>query len=100
MSVLFFFSIICLYSRKNNSQCPMYRCPIQKNLVEAELLTIAERKWLDDYHKVWEKVSPLLKNVSDDRVWGYELIHYLCFIYTYIHTQEIYPQGPHPLYNE
>ncbi|CAA7270265.1 unnamed protein product [Cyclocybe aegerita] len=38
-------------------------CPIHKKLVDANLLSEAERRWLDDYHKeTWEKVSPLLKN--------------------------------------
>ncbi|KAG5651634.1 hypothetical protein H0H81_007977 [Sphagnurus paluster] len=38
-------------------------CPIQKNLVDTELLTKGERKWLNDYHaETWAKVSPLLAN--------------------------------------
>ncbi|KAL4254344.1 putative Xaa-Pro aminopeptidase P [Abortiporus biennis] len=41
-------------------------CPIHKNLIEKDLMTAAEWKWLNDYHKeVYEKVSPLLK--GDER---------------------------------
>jgi Xaa-Pro aminopeptidase len=39
------------------------RCPIHKNLIDIGLLTLDERKWLNDYHtEVWTKVSPLLQN--------------------------------------
>ncbi|EIM81949.1 Creatinase/aminopeptidase [Stereum hirsutum FP-91666 SS1] len=45
-------------------------CPIHKKLVDAELLTVKEREWLDAYHKeVWEKVSPLLKGDSKTLEW-------------------------------
>ncbi|KAJ3507038.1 hypothetical protein NLJ89_g6529 [Agrocybe chaxingu] len=38
-------------------------CPIHKKLIDVSLLSEAERRWLDDYHReTWEKVSPLLKN--------------------------------------
>lgn len=46
------------------------QCPIHKKLVDAELLTVQEREWLDAYHKeVWEKVSPLLKGDSKTLEW-------------------------------
>ncbi|KAI0727485.1 Creatinase/aminopeptidase [Fomitopsis betulina] len=36
-------------------------CPIHKNLVDASLLSLKERSWLDSYHaEVSEKLSPLL----------------------------------------
>ncbi|KAF5318517.1 hypothetical protein D9619_010897 [Psilocybe cf. subviscida] len=38
-------------------------CPIHKKLVDTNLLTEQEKKWLNDYHtEVFGKVSPLLKN--------------------------------------
>jgi len=38
-------------------------CPIHKNLIDANLLTSQEYKWLNDYHaEVWAKISPLLQN--------------------------------------
>jgi len=38
-------------------------CPMHKKLIDVNLLSKDERKWLDDYHaETWEKVSPLLKN--------------------------------------
>ncbi|GLB39134.1 putative peptidase M24B family protein [Lyophyllum shimeji] len=41
-------------------------CPIQKKLVDTNVLTAEERKWLNDYHATtWAKVSPLLK--KDER---------------------------------
>jgi Xaa-Pro aminopeptidase len=41
----------------------MVKCPIQKKLVDVELLTAGERAWLDAYHaETLEKVSPLLQN--------------------------------------
>ncbi|KAI0075951.1 Creatinase/aminopeptidase [Panus rudis PR-1116 ss-1] len=45
-------------------------CPIHKNLVDASLLSAAEREWLDAYHaEVFEKVSPLLKNDARALAW-------------------------------
>jgi Xaa-Pro aminopeptidase len=36
---------------------------MHRKLVDIDLLTIRERKWLNSYHKeVYEKVSPLLKD--------------------------------------
>ncbi|PPQ70507.1 hypothetical protein CVT24_013277 [Panaeolus cyanescens] len=36
-------------------------CPIHKKLVDLELLSADEKKWLNDYHaETWAKVSPLL----------------------------------------
>ncbi|KAJ2752484.1 hypothetical protein H4S06_003917, partial [Coemansia sp. BCRC 34490] len=44
--------------------------PIQKKLVQAGLLTVEERQWLDQYHaSVWEKVSPLLEEGSHGYEW-------------------------------
>jgi Xaa-Pro aminopeptidase len=43
-------------------------CPIDLTLVDANLLTDLERKWLNDYHKmVFEKLSPLL--TRKERAW-------------------------------
>ncbi|KAJ3748053.1 putative Xaa-Pro aminopeptidase P [Lentinula detonsa] len=40
-----------------------FRCPIQTKLVDQNLISIDEKLWLNDYNgKVWEKISPLLKN--------------------------------------
>ncbi|KZT24163.1 Creatinase/aminopeptidase [Neolentinus lepideus HHB14362 ss-1] len=37
-------------------------CPIQKKLVDLDILTSYERDWLNRYHKeTWEKVSPLIQ---------------------------------------
>lgn len=39
------------------------RCPIHKNLIDTDILTSEERKWLNNYHaETWTKVSPLLQN--------------------------------------
>ena len=36
-------------------------CPIDVKLIDKNLLTKREKKWLDDYHQtVWEKISPLV----------------------------------------
>ncbi|KAJ3872211.1 peptidase M24, structural domain-containing protein [Lentinula edodes] len=41
-------------------------CPIQTKLVDHSLISVDEKRWLNNYnHKVWEKISPLLRN--DDR---------------------------------
>jgi len=38
-------------------------CPIQTKLVDQNLLSNEEKRWLNDYNKeVWVKISPLLKN--------------------------------------
>ncbi|KAF8621347.1 hypothetical protein AX15_007876 [Amanita polypyramis BW_CC] len=38
-------------------------CPMHKKLVDISLLTVEEKKWLNDYHEeVWNKVSPHLQN--------------------------------------
>lgn len=38
-------------------------CPIHKNLINTDLLSVQERTWLNDYHaEIWDKVSPLLQN--------------------------------------
>ncbi|TFK49276.1 Creatinase/aminopeptidase [Heliocybe sulcata] len=38
-------------------------CPIQKKLVDLDVLTPYEREWLNKYHKeTWEKVSPLIQD--------------------------------------
>ncbi|TFY71297.1 hypothetical protein EVG20_g1690 [Dentipellis fragilis] len=45
-------------------------CPIHKNLIDAELLSINERDWLNEYHQeVLEKVAPLLKNDERALAW-------------------------------
>ena len=42
--------------------------PIQTKLVQADLLSPDERKWLNDYHQeVLAKVSPLLQEFKDER---------------------------------
>ncbi|CAL1708592.1 unnamed protein product [Somion occarium] len=44
--------------------------PIHKKLIDASLLTAAERSWLDAYHaEVLDKVSPLLKNDTRALAW-------------------------------
>ncbi|KAJ1668498.1 hypothetical protein IW140_000330 [Coemansia sp. RSA 1813] len=49
---------------------PVTMVPIQKKLIQAGLLTHEEHQWLDQYHaKVWEKVSPLLKEDSLGYAW-------------------------------
>jgi len=45
-------------------------CPIQKALVQLDLLTTPEREWLNAYHaETWEKVSPLLGNDRRALIW-------------------------------
>ncbi len=42
--------------------------PIQRSLVDADLLVPAERAWLDAYHaEVLNKVGPLLREKGDER---------------------------------
>lgn len=42
--------------------------PIQTKLVETELLSPAEKDWLNGYHaEVLEKVAPLLQEAGDKR---------------------------------
>ena len=44
------------------------RAPIDKRLINTNMLTRPELAWLNDYHqKVWDEVSPLLE--SDDLEW-------------------------------
>lgn len=44
--------------------------PIQKNLINLDLMTDEELDWLDSYHElVMEKVSPLLENDSPAMAW-------------------------------
>mmetsp|Transcript_32903 Transcript_32903/g.69016 ORF Transcript_32903/g.69016 Transcript_32903/m.69016 type:complete len:681 (+) Transcript_32903:265-2307(+) len=44
--------------------------PIQKNLIDVDLMTIAELDWLDAYHQeVFEKVAPLLEEGSPAMEW-------------------------------
>eukprot|EP00546_Thalassionema_frauenfeldii_P003423 CAMPEP_0178937622 /NCGR_PEP_ID=MMETSP0786-20121207/25873_1 /TAXON_ID=186022 /ORGANISM="Thalassionema frauenfeldii, Strain CCMP 1798" /LENGTH=646 /DNA_ID=CAMNT_0020616241 /DNA_START=159 /DNA_END=2099 /DNA_ORIENTATION=+ len=44
--------------------------PIQKNLIDLELMSSTELDWLDAYHQeVWEKVSPLLEEGSSAYQW-------------------------------
>jgi len=44
--------------------------PIQKNLINLDLMNTEELDWLDDYHKeVFEKVSPLLEKDSPALKW-------------------------------
>ena len=39
------------------------QCPMSKKLIDAELLAVAERAWLDSYHaEVLEKLSPLIQH--------------------------------------
>ncbi|MXO86686.1 M24 family metallopeptidase [Altererythrobacter aurantiacus] len=41
--------------------------PIERRLIEPEMLTEAERNWLDDYHrKVWDILSPQLDGAVKD----------------------------------
>ena len=44
--------------------------PIQKNLIDVDLMTIAELDWLDAYHQeVLEKVAPMLEEGSPAMQW-------------------------------
>lgn len=44
--------------------------PIQKNLINIDLMTDDELDWLDTYHElVMEKVSPLLEEGSPAKAW-------------------------------
>ena len=50
----------------------MIQCPMQTRLVDVDLLSPDERKWLNDYHsEVKEKVTPLLKEFKDERALGW-----------------------------
>ena len=43
-------------------------CPIDRRLVEVDLLTAEERQWLDDYHaRVRETLLPHLQELGDER---------------------------------
>ena len=43
--------------------------PIDKNMIEPDLLTKGEKVWFNDYHaEVWEKLSPLLEGDAKDWV--------------------------------
>ena len=43
-------------------------CYIDKSLINIDLLSKDEIKWLNDYHKtVYEKISPFLNN--DEKEW-------------------------------
>lgn len=45
-----------------------FKCPIQTKLVDVQLLTALERKWLNSYHaEVLAKVRPLLAQYKDSR---------------------------------
>jgi len=44
--------------------------PIQKNLINLDMMSHEELDWLDEYHQeVWEKVSPLLEKNSASMKW-------------------------------
>ena len=41
-----------------------------RNLIDASLLSVDERAWVDAYHKeVWQKVSPLLEGDARAKEW-------------------------------
>ena len=43
-------------------------CPIQRSLIDASLLTEAERTWLNEYHEeTLQKVGPPLEKAGDER---------------------------------
>ena len=45
-------------------------CPIDKRLIDKDMLNADELNWLNDYHQtVWEKVSPLLKDEQQVCEW-------------------------------
>jgi len=45
-------------------------CPMQKKLIDTDLLTAQERTWLNNYHsEVLQKVSPLLHNDPRALAW-------------------------------
>lgn len=47
---------------------PLTLCPIDTAPIEMELMTLEEKKWLNDYHRmVFEKLSPWLE--EDDKNW-------------------------------
>lgn len=63
-------TMVCLcHSRVyNRPSCLMIQCPMQTRLVDVDLLSPDERKWLNDYHaEVKEKVTPLLTEFKDER---------------------------------
>ncbi|KAH8926574.1 putative aminopeptidase P, cytoplasmic [Atractiella rhizophila] len=42
--------------------------PIQTKLIDTSILTLSEKEWVNNYHKeVFEKVSPLLEDMKDER---------------------------------
>lgn len=44
--------------------------PIQKNLINQDMMSSDELDWLDKYHEeVWEKVSPKLEKGSPEYQW-------------------------------
>ncbi|GMH96146.1 hypothetical protein TrVE_jg4816 [Triparma verrucosa] len=47
--------------------------PIQRHLIDLEVLEKEEREWLDEYHKkVWEEVSPLMEEGEEAKEWLWE----------------------------
>ena len=49
---------------------PLTHVPIQKKMVDADLLTPTEVAWLDAYHaRVWANVSPRLEDGSEGWRW-------------------------------
>ena len=53
-----------------NHEDSALQCPIQKTLVQLDLLTAQERVWLNAYHaETLEKVSPLLQNDQRALAW-------------------------------
>ena len=49
---------------------PLTLIPIQKSLIDLEILNDAERKWVDDYHgDVWERVGGRMDDGTDAKEW-------------------------------
>jgi Xaa-Pro aminopeptidase len=51
-----------------DAKADVYQCPIQTKLVMVELLSPAERQWLNNYHaETMAKLSRVLEKFGDER---------------------------------
>lgn len=54
-------------------------CPIQVSLIDAELLTTREKKWINDYHdEVLQKVAPVLEKMGAEGELGLQWLKREC----------------------
>jgi len=57
--------ILCIEKEGLYGFEPLTFCPFDKDAILPELLTDAEREWLNDYHRqVYEKISPLVDETT------------------------------------